>query len=223
MRQAAFVLAALASVVSATLASADQGRQRNQAPAKAEAPPPERFVYLPASDRNIRVTVNNVVLRGDPDYIPRANNWLQINLTIANVSRRTLTVGSVQGRLASGTLFGSAREYNNILREPTVSQIMTSGVAEGAGTAAAGLFLFPMAGLIAGAGSMVADIFTARRREQRYQRYQESVLTLGPIAPGTNLSGNVYLPALRGQDGIFVFYVLGGSDESLEIRRSPVR
>lgn len=219
------ISALLLSVMAATSASAGQGppREEAQAPARSppEAVPPETFAYLPANDVNLRVTINNVVLRGDPEFIPRADNWIQINMTIANVGRRTLTVNSVQGRLASGALFAAAQAYDNILREPSVNQMMVSNSAAAVGGMAAGYLIFPPAAVLVGAANLVGGMINRGRRERRQRHYSETVLTPGPLAPGTNMSGNVYLPAIRGQTGLLIFYVAAGSDESLEVRRAP--
>ena len=197
-------------------------KDKAQSAQAAQPVPPESFSYFPASDRNLRVTVNSVVLHGQPEFIPKAANWIQINVTVANIGRRTLNVGSIQGKLSSGMLFAGARGFENILREPTASEIVGSSYAQAGVGAAASLFIFPPAGIIVGMAGMAKDLIGMGKRERRQQRYQESLFTVGPIAPGTSIGGNVYLPALRGQDGMIVFYTLAGSDESLEVRRMPV-
>lgn len=183
--------------------------------------PTERFVYLPASNRDVSVTVASVVGHADPDFIPSDPNWLQIRLTIANTGNRTIRFTEAKEQLADGTVIGSARSASELLKPP--SMVATTAGIMGFGTAGMviGSLLFPPAALVSGAAIVLGPMFMADRMTRTVERLNREGIQAGPIAPGTSASGLLFVPAVTGQTALLVFYEVGGSQESLVVERAP--
>lgn len=182
--------------------------------------PTESFAYLPASNRDISVTVGSVVGYADPDFIPGDPNWLQIRLTIANTGNRTVTFTDAKEQLADGTVIGSARSAGELLKPP--SMVATTAGIVGVGTAGMviGSLLFPPAALVSGAAIVFGPMFMADRMGNTVERLNREGLQAGPVAPGTSTSGLLFVPAVTGQTALLIFYEVGGSQESLVVQRA---
>lgn len=183
--------------------------------------PTEQFAYLPASNRDLSVTIGGVVGHADPDFIPGDPNWLQIRVTIANVGTRTIRFTEAKEQLADGTVLGSARSPSELLKPPNM--VATTAGIMGVGTAGMviGSFLFPPAALLSGAAIVFGPMFMADRMAKTVERVNREGIQAGPIAPGTSTSGLLFVPAVTGQTTLLVFYEVGGSQESLVVERAP--
>lgn len=184
--------------------------------------PTESFAYLPASNRDLSVTVASGVGFADPDFIPSDPNWLQIRLTIANTGNRTITFTEAKEQLADGTVISSARSAGELLKPP--SMVGTTAGIVGFGTAGMviGSLLFPPAALVSGAAIVFGPMFMADRMTRTAERLNREGIRVGPIAPGTSSSGLLFVPAVTGQTALLVFYEVGGSQESLVVQRARV-
>lgn len=211
---ASILLAGCASNGMPNMSIPGLGNQQTRAPT-------ERFVYLPASNRDVSVTVASVVGHADPDFIPSDPNWLQIRLTIANTSNRTIRFTEAKEQLADGTVIGSARSAGELLKPP--SMVATTAGIMGVGTAGMviGSLLFPPAALVSGAAIVLGPMFMADRMTRTVERLNREGIQAGPIAPGTSASGLLFVPAVTGQTALLVFYEVGGSQESLVVERAP--
>lgn len=178
--------------------------------------PRESFSYQAASDRDIRVTVGEVLIKGDPDFIPADPNWLQVRVTVANVGSRTIRYQETKERLADGRVVAGAQSATELMKAP--DYVKTAGVGT-AGIIAGGL-LFPPAALIGGAVMAFGPMFQANRSQHLLEKVQQAGLHPGAVAPGTTVSGFEFVPAVSGQTGLIVFYEAGGASQSLSIRRS---
>ena len=194
---------------------------RASLPGRHAAPdaPRETFSYRPAADRNIRVVVDRVVLRGDPDFIPSDPNWLQVRLTVSNVAARTVTLGDVKQRLADGRVVNAARDSAELQKAPNF--VKDAAVGAGAATAGmvAGTLLFPPLALVGGAAFLMGPLMSANRMMRTEARFTQTSLRTGALAPGTSSSGYVFFPAVTGQTGFIVFYESDGMSQSLPIVR----
>ena len=181
--------------------------------------PTESFAYLPATNRDLSVTVASVVGFADPDFIPSDPNWLQIRLTIANTGNRTITFTEAKEQLADGTVISSARSAGELLKPP--SMVGTTAGIVGVGTAGmvVGSLLFPPAALVSGAAIVFGPMFMTDRMTRTVERLNREGIQAGPIAPGTSTSGLLFVPAVTGQTALLVFYEVGGSQESLVVQR----
>ncbi|MBX9803402.1 MAG: hypothetical protein K2Y04_11635 [Caulobacteraceae bacterium] len=181
--------------------------------------PTERFVYLPASNGDLSVSVASVVGHADPDFIPSDPNWLQIRLTITNTGNRTIRFTEAKEQLADGTMIGSARSAGELLKPP--SMVATTAGIIGVGTAGmvVGSLLFPPAALVSGAAIVLGPMFMADRMTRTVERLNREGIQAGPIAPGTSASGLLFVPAVTGQSALLIFYDVGGSQESLVVQR----
>lgn len=181
--------------------------------------PTESFTYLPASNRDLTVTVASVVGFADPDFIPGDPNWLQIRLTIANTGNRTITFTEAKEQLADGTVINSARSAGELLKPPSMVAATAGIVGVGTAGMVVGSLLFPPAALVSGAAIVFGPMFMADRMGRTVERLNREGIQAGPIAPGTSTSGLLFVPAVTGQTALLVFYEVGGSQESLVVQR----
>ena len=179
----------------------------------------ESFAYGSASNRDLRVTVDQVILAGAPDFIPSDPNWLQLRVTIANAGGRTINLTQVQEQLEGGAVLQSAQSADELIKPPNLVQegLLNTGI--GAAGMAAGMFLFPPAALIGGAILAFRPMFEGDRVGRMAERLNRESLRTGPVAPGSTVSGWIFVPAVRGQTGLIVFYEAGGGAESLVVPR----
>lgn len=182
-------------------------------------PPPELFSYAAASDRSVRITVGQVVSRGEQGFIPSDPNWLQVPVTVSNIGSRTISFSDVKAQLADGTVVNSASTASELLKPPSMVTTTAGIMGLGAASTLIGAFIFPPAALIGGAAIALAPAFMGDRVARTVERLNREGLHPGPIAPGTSVAGVVFLPAVRGQTALIVFYEVGGSSESLRVDR----
>jgi len=175
----------------------------------------EHFAYQPASNGQVRVEVDNVVMKGDPDFIPTDPNWIQLRVRITNVGSHTITVSGGGEQLANGTVVRSAQSGNDIVKPPSVGKqlLMSSGGLVGA-------LVFPPALLLGVAADVALPIYSAGKLEKVVNRVNTEALRVGPVAPGTSVSGLIFVPAVTGQTGLILFYDEGGRTQSIAIPRS---
>lgn len=182
----------------------------------------EAFSYEAASSRDVRVSVDQVVIAGQPGFIPSDPNWLQIRMTVSNVGSRTVSLTKVQEQLEGGVVLNAAQGAGELIKPPNLVRegLITTGV----GTAGmiVGSFLFPPAAIIGGALIAFRPMFEGDRVGRMAERLSRESLRVGPIAPGTSAQGWIFVPAVRGQTGLIVFYEVGGSSESLAIPRTQL-
>lgn len=183
--------------------------------------PTEQFSYQPAANHDLRVTVGEVVGHENPNFIPGDPNWLQIRMTLSNVGSRTLSFTSAKEQLADGTVIDSASSAAELLKPPSMVATTAGIVGVGAAGMVVGALLFPPATLISGAAILFGPMFMADRMQATIDRVSREGLRVGPIAPGTSVSGYLFVPAVHGQTGLIVFYEVGGSQESLIVARTP--
>lgn len=210
---ASVLLAGCASSGMPSMSVPGMGNRQAQAPT-------ERFAYLPASNRDVSVTVGGVVGHADPDFIPGDPNWLQIRVTIANVGGRTIRFTEAKEQLADGTVVGSARTASELLKPPNMVATTAGIMGVGAAGMVIGSFLFPPAALLSGAAIVFGPMFMADRMAKTVERVNREGIQAGPIAPGTSTSGLLFVPAVTGQTALLVFYEVGGLQESVVVQRA---
>lgn len=179
----------------------------------------ESFSYEAAANRHLRVEVDQVIMAGQPDFIPSDPNWLQIRMTVTNLGERTLSLTSVQEVLEGGVVLPSAQSAGELIEPPNLVRegLITTGV--GAAGMAVGYLLFPPAAILGGALIAFRPMFAGDRVGRMAERLNRESLRVGAIAPGTAVRGWVFVPAVRGQTGLVVVYEAGGSTESLTLPR----
>lgn len=181
---------------------------------------PERFAYQPATDRTVRVTVDSVTLKGGKGFLPRDPNWLQVHLTVTNLSRQAITYSDVKAKREDGTVIAASISSFDVAKPPSVAKsVGTSMGIMGAGMMASYL-LFPPAGLIAGGASVFVPMMDQNRASNTAEEIQRSALGPQVIAEGTSAAGIVFVPAVRGQTALIVFYNAGGSTRTLTVPRA---
>jgi hypothetical protein len=180
----------------------------------------ETFGYDVVSNRDVRASVDQVIMAGQPGFIPSDPNWLQLRFTVSNVGSRTVSLTRVQEQLEGGMVLDAAQGAGELIKPPNLVRegLITTGV--GTAGMVAGVFLFPPAALVGGALIAFRPMFEGDRVGRMAERLSREGLRVGPIAPGTAAQGWVFVPAVRGQTGLIVFYDVGGSSESLAIPRS---
>ncbi len=180
----------------------------------------ETFAYEAAASRYVRVSVDEVIMAGQPGFIPSDPNWLQIRMTVSNVGARTVSLTRVQEQIEGGIVLDAAQGAAELIKPPNLVRegLLTAGV--GTAGMVAGMFLFPPAAIIGGALVAFRPLFEGDRMGRMAERLSRESLRVGPIAPGTATQGWVFVPAVRGQTGLIVFYEVGGSAESLAIPRT---
>lgn len=207
----------VASALLAGCAAGGMGFGGPQAPAEIAL---ETFTYGAVSNPDVRVSIDEVVIAGQPGFIPSDPNWLQIRMTVSNVGSRTVNLTKVQEQLEGGVVLNAAQGAGELIKPPNLVRegLITTGV--GTAGMVAGMFLFPPAALIGGALIAFRPMFEGDRVGRMAERLSRESLRVGPIAPGTSAQGWVFVPAVRGQTGLIVFYEVGGSSESLAIPRT---
>lgn len=180
----------------------------------------ETFSYEAVSSRDLRVAVDQVIMAGQPGFIPSDPNWLQIRMSVSNVGSRTVSLTRVQEQIDGGIVLDAAQGAAELVKPPNLVRegLLTAGV--GTAGMVAGMFLFPPAALIGGALIAFRPMFEGDRIGRMAERLSRESLRVGPIAPGTSAQGWVFVPAVRGQTGLIVFYEVGGSSESVAIPRT---
>ena len=179
------------------------------------AAPVEAFSYKPTSNGHVRVEVDEVTLHTDKDFLPTDPNWVQIRVRITNVGSRAINLTSGGEQLANGTVVNSAQSGAEVVKPPTIGKML---LMQSGGLAAA--FLFPPALLVGVAADVAMPLVNAGRLEHIAEKFNQEALRVGPIAPGTSVSGLIFVPAVAGQTGLVLFYQDGGSTESIAIPRS---
>lgn len=182
--------------------------------------PSESFAYVPASNRDIRVSVSDVALRGTTGFIPADPNWIQMRITVANESAETISLNNVKVRLTDGRVVPSASAVSELLKPPS---LVNDGMMQlGVGTAGmiAGTFIFPPLALASGVAMAIAPMMRADRNARLVERAMHETLPVGSIAPGTSVSGLIWAPAVTGQTGLVVFYQAHGAERTLVVERS---
>lgn len=179
----------------------------------------ETFAYQPAADRNLRVVVTRVVLRGDPEFIPSDANWLQLHVTVSNIGSRTATLTSVQERLTDGTVLAAATNGSELARPPRIARAAARSVGIGAAGHIVGQMLFPPAAIIGAILSGRSLFRSGNRQANATARFNATGLRAGSIPPGASVSGFVFVPAVSGQSGLVVNYAVGGAETSLMVSR----
>lgn len=180
----------------------------------------ESFSYEAPRNRDLQISVDEVVIAGEPGFIPSDPNWLQIRMTVTNVSGRTVTLTRVQEQLEGGVVLSAAQSAEDLIEPPNLVRegLITTGV--GAAGMAVGALLFPPAALVSGALIVFRPMFEGDRVGRLTERLSRESLRLGPLAPGTATQGWVFVPAVRGQTALIVFYEVGGSSESVIVPRA---
>lgn len=180
----------------------------------------ETFAYDAVSDRDVRISVDQVIMAGQPGFIPSDPNWLQLRFTVSNVGSRTVSLTRVQEQLEGGIVLDAAQGAGELIKPPNLVRegLITTGV--GTAGMVAGMFLFPPAALIGGALLAFRPMFEGDRVGRIAGLLSREGLRVGPVAPGTAVQGWVFVPAVSGQTGLIVFYEVGGSSESLAIPRT---
>lgn len=180
----------------------------------------ETFAYAPAADRHVRVVINRVSMKGDDGFLPTDPNWLQIHATISNIGTQTFSISTIKEKLADGTVLASAASILELSKPPSmVGSVARMGGMSAAGTMV-GMVLFPPAAIVAGLAAIFAGARSGDRKRDAQQRLQQEALKPGGIAPGTSVSGLVFVPAVSGQTGLIAFYSVGATESSLTIPRN---
>ncbi|MDF7774283.1 hypothetical protein P1X14_03395 [Sphingomonas sp. AOB5] len=185
-----------------------------------DAKAPETFAYAPASDRSIRVSVDQVLMQGQRGYLPKDRNWLQLQLTVTNVGRQTIQLSDVRARLNNGVVIAAAGTGHELAAAPSFGGTAAKSLGIGVAGQVAGSLIFPPLALVAGGIGLANMLGGHESWRKRLQRIEGSLLRAQAIAPGTSVTGNVYVPAVRGQTALIVFYVAGGRSQSLVVART---
>lgn len=157
---------------------------------------------------------------GDPDFLPTDPNWIQVRMKLENIGPRTIQLSQVKARLGDGTTIASAASFAQIMKPPSMmnSQMATMGL--GAGGMALGM-LFPPAALASGVAIVVGPALMRDRMQKKATLFNQRALRVEAIAPGTANAGDVYLPAVKDQTALIVFYEIDGRTQTLAIERLP--
>lgn len=181
---------------------------------------PETFAYAPANDRDVQVTVGRIVFPGERDFIPQDRNWLQVQVRITNVGNRTITISGVKEKLTDGTVVASAQSPDELVKPPSFAKSSLTTIGVGTAGMLAGAFIFPPLAIAASSAAVLAPMFQADRMQKTITDAQKQGLRAEAIAPGTSAAGYVFLPAVRGQAGLIVFYQADGTTKSIEVHRT---
>jgi len=211
----------LASIVGMALVAACGGSGETASAGTNAASRGETFTYTPAQDRNLRITVDEVRLRGSAGYLPKDPNWVQLRLTVANVGSRMVQFGNVRTRLENGTVLASAVGSSDLAKPPSVGGTMGRTLGLGVAGQVAGTMIFPPLALLANGASLLGMTGGMNSWKKRTERIDAGLLHAQELAPGTRISGDVYIPAVRGQTALIAFYAIEGRSQSLTIQRAP--
>jgi hypothetical protein len=211
------VAAVLAGALVSGCASGGLGFGGPQAPAAIAL---ETFTYDAVSNRDVRVSVDQVVIAGQPGFIASDPNWIQVRMTVSNAGDRTVSLTRVQEQLEGGVVLPAAQGAAELIKPPNLVREGAVTLGVGAAGMAVGALLFPPAAILGGAVIAFRPMFEGDRVGRMAERLSRESLRVGPIAPGTAAQGWVFVPAVRGQTGLIVFYEVGGSAASVVIPRT---
>ena len=181
--------------------------------------PRETFSYKPAVNGNLRVEVETITLAADPGFIPTDPNWLQMQVKVTNIGKQTINLTRISERLADGHVLASASSGGELIKPPSMVKEMAVTTGVGVGGMMVGAMLFPPAMLLSGAYMAFRPMFVGDKVAKVAERLNQEGLHVGPIAPGTSMSGLIFVPAVTGQTGLITFYEVGGATQSLSISR----
>jgi hypothetical protein len=182
----------------------------------------ERFAYDEGSDRNVRVSVDQVLVKGDHGFIPGDASWVQLHLVVANVGSSSIWFSGLKEKLGDGTVVAAATTGSEIVKPASMTKTLVTDLGVSTVGMMAGLFI-PFAGPIAGAavmGKMGMDF----DRQMKANNAMTHGLHPDSIAPGTSMAGEVFVPAAATQTGLLVFYYangLTGTSRSVFLSRHP--
>lgn len=94
------------------------------------------------------------------------------------------------------------------------------GLGIGAAGMAAGWLIFPPLAIVAGVVGNFTKLGGIDGWGKRKKRIDASLLRSQLISPGTNISGLVFIPAVKNQTGLITMYEVDGRAESLSIVRT---
>jgi hypothetical protein len=159
---------------------------------------------------------------GDPDYLAGDPHWLQVRFVFENRGSRALKITDVREKLADNTVIASASQGSQLMKPPpSMVKTVASGVGIGLAGAAIGM-VFPPAMLLGDAAMVFGPMARGDREVKRAAQINEvSLRPNEPVAPGTSIRGDAWLPAVTGQTGLIVFYEAGGASQSLSVPRDP--
>jgi hypothetical protein len=162
--------------------------------------------YETSADKNIRVSVADIVTSNNKSFLPKDKNWLQLRVNVANTSGRPVSLDEVKVKLANGTVISAATAATDLAKAPTV----TGTVAKSGGIMAAGqiagYMVFPPLALVASGVALFSLLGGHESWRSRQKKIEASLLERQTIAPGTSVEGLVFVPALRDQTALIVFY-----------------
>jgi hypothetical protein len=175
--------------------------------------------YAVAEDRNIRISVDEVLMAGMPGYLPKDKNWLQLHVTVTNKSSAMAGFTDLRQRMTNGTVIEPARVYTELNKPPTYTGMVGKQVAIGGAAQMAAMFIAPPLMLVGSVATLFGGTLGLDKRQKKNARLQKSMLSATPIAPGTSVTGSVYVPALQDHNGLVVFYSDNGGTKSLTLQR----
>jgi len=92
----------------------------------------ERFAYAPATDRSVRVTVERALTYQDDGFLPKDRNWIQVELSVANVGARPVQITDVRARFADGAVLATAQTPTELAKPPReVAGLVYTGIGNG--------------------------------------------------------------------------------------------
>jgi hypothetical protein len=175
--------------------------------------------YAPAENRNIRVSVDQVVLAGSKEYLPKDKHWLQLRVMLTNKGSGTLSFSGLRERLPDGTVLDAATSSADVNKPPSMAGMYGKQFGIGTAAMAAGYLVAPPLALIGSVAGGFGTMLGLDKGQKRQRQINETILKATPIAPGTSVAAWAYVPALKEHNGLIVFYSLDGKLESLPIQR----
>jgi hypothetical protein len=213
-------IVAAALVASLLAGCASGGAVGSASKAKSGSAAVERFAYKEASDKQVRATVVRALTYEDEGFLPKDRNWIQIELTVANIGKRPVQFADVKTRVTDGTVIASAQAAQELAKPPSMAGTAAKSVGLGAAGHMAGMLLFPPLALAASAASLFTMFGGTESWGKRLEKIQRSALSPQTLAPGTSASGTVYVPAVKGQNALLLFYSVDGRSDVLTITRA---
>jgi hypothetical protein len=208
--------------LSLALALAAGGALPAAAKPKAEAaaiPAVPAIRYLPAENRHVRISVDQVVPAGSPGFLPKDKNWLQLRVTITNKSASTIAFSELRERQMSGVVLQAATSSVDLSKPPSMTGTVGRNMGMAGAGAAAGMMLAPPIALAAGVANMFRGTLGMDKKQKRNRLIDQTILRATPLAPGTAASGWAYVPAIQDQTGLIAFYSVDGRLDSLAVHR----
>jgi hypothetical protein len=187
---------------------------------KAADTPVETFAYQQASDRALSVKVTQTLTFRDKDFLPNDRNWLQMELSVANVGKRPVQITDVRAKLAGGEVIASAANISDLAKPPSLTGQTAKSMGINAAGQMAGMMLFPPLALIAGTAGLFSSFGGADRLGKKMKTIEGRSLQKQSLAPGTSASGLVFVPAVRGQTALMLFYTVDGRTEVVTVPRA---